>query len=109
VSNPNQRVSECILATRRNHSPTLLTDGRDIVVGDDGVAIALLLDRKDVNATDPTGVLYAPIYRSFAATDQPVIVRVHHSATVSADGRVIVAGGERLFLLLRSLTLCPSA
>ena len=77
---------ETMNVPRRNHSATLLSDGKVLLVGGRSVpsgspneATAELFDPETENFTFTTGFMAAP--------------RRFHSATLLADGRVLIAGG----------------
>jgi hypothetical protein len=68
--------------TRRDHTATLLTTGRVLVVGGQNSA-----PLASAELFDPTLGVWQPT--AAAATS-----RYHHTATLLADGRVLVAGGR---------------
>jgi large repetitive protein len=77
---------------RRNHTATLLPDGRVLVVGggqDSGMTMWAVADRSLATAEiwDPATGLFSP-------TGPMADARQLHSATVLADGRVLVVGGS---------------
>lgn len=80
-----------LLNGRLYHSATLLHDGRVLLVGgmkiDDPSADATAEDMLD------SAELYDPSSGTFGATGQLTSPRIGHSATLLADGRVLIAGG----------------
>ena len=75
---------------RQSHSATLLPDGRVLAVGGlttppPGMAVGVT----------PTAELYDPATGTWSPTGSLVDAGVQHTATLLADGRVLVAGGSR--------------
>jgi hypothetical protein len=70
---------------RRDHTATLLPDGRVLVAGSPKVAL-----RDDESSAE----LYDPTTGSWTATGKMVRLRNGHTATLLPDGRVLVAGGH---------------
>ncbi len=68
---------------RSDHTATLLTDGRVLMVGgqDNDVLVA-------------SAELYDASSGSWTATANPATARQGHSATLLSDGTVLVAGGD---------------
>jgi hypothetical protein len=80
------------------HSATRLADGRVLVVG--GIAernVALPITPKlpilGVYTRGPAAEAYDPLTGGWLATSNTSIDRVAHTATLLADGRVLVTGG----------------
>jgi hypothetical protein len=71
-------------------SATALTDGRVLIAG--GRAAATEDDALNSNAI-ATAYLYDPATGSFSPTGSMTVARERHTATLLADGRVLVAGG----------------
>jgi len=74
-----------MIAERDSHTATLLADGRVLVVGG-----ADLMDGIDNLAT---AEIYDPATGKFTRTGSMAHGRAEHTATLLADGRVLVAGG----------------
>lgn len=74
---------------RRDHTATLLPDGRVLVIGGDGFAQRSLTHAK-AEVWDPTTGGFTPA----GSLKEP---RTYHTATLLADGRVLVAGGTDWF------------
>jgi Galactose oxidase, central domain len=72
-------------AGRWGHTATRLEDGRVLVVGG--------ADLADGYANLKTAELYDPATGKFSATGSMAVGRADHTATLLADGRVLIAGG----------------
>jgi len=70
-----------LAAGRYGHTATLLTDGRVLVAGGEG-----LTQLSDCEIYDPT-------FNSWTAAASLMTARAFHTATLLADGKVLVAGG----------------
>jgi hypothetical protein len=78
---------------REGHTATLLADGRVLIAG--GVRQAGGGDPTRRNATGPIAAaeLYDPRSNTFTATGSMTAPRMGQTATLLADGRVLIAGG----------------
>ena len=72
-------------ANREHYTATLLSDGRVLVTGGD--------DMSDGSAPLASAELYDPTTGAFSPTGSMTTPRVFQSATMLADGRVLIAGG----------------
>jgi Galactose oxidase, central domain/WD40-like Beta Propeller Repeat len=76
-----------LLATRGGKTATLLADGRVLVTGGYNCA------RAGEDGVWATAEIYDPVTATFSATGSMSTPREFHTATLLADGRVLVAGG----------------
>ncbi|HZP13219.1 MAG TPA: kelch repeat-containing protein [Nevskiaceae bacterium] len=72
------------------HAATLLTDGRVLVTGGNFCPLG---DPKGCHVTD-TAEIYDPASNRFVGTGSMTTPRQFHTATLLADGRVLIAGGS---------------
>jgi hypothetical protein len=79
-----------MMGARFLHTATLLADGRVLALG--GVGI-----QNGVEAVLTSGELYDPQTGTFSPTGSMAVPRQSHTATLLADGRVLVAGGDGTF------------
>ncbi|MFO0760653.1 MAG: hypothetical protein U0359_29515 [Byssovorax sp.] len=92
-------VAVPLRAPRANHTATLLPDGKVLLAGgragfaEDGDPMSNTLDPGPDGA--PWAEIFDPETETFEATPGPMVeLRSHHTATLLADGRVLLAGGE---------------
>ena len=79
-----------MLAHRYSHTATLLPDGRVLIVGGDSHASG----RRERADRGIAAELYTPSRRAFTATGNLTTPRAFHNATLLADGRVLISGGQ---------------
>ncbi len=68
---------------RRNHTATLMADGKTLIAGGDNAAVAL-----------SSAELYDPKTQSFSTLAAMTTSRTGHTATLLPNGQVLVAGGD---------------
>ena len=73
-------------AARNSHTATLLANGKVLAVGG--------FNNEPVNATQKSAELYDPDTGGWTPTASLNVVRGNHAATMLADGRVLVTGGN---------------
>jgi membrane peptidoglycan carboxypeptidase len=71
---------------RYGHSATLLQDGDVLIVGGSSSSVT--------GAPLPTAELYNPNSETFSAVDNMNTAHANHTATLLADGKVLIAGGS---------------
>lgn len=79
-------------AGRIGHTATLLLDGRVLIAGGSRYTADAGLDGSGQPLT-ATAELYDPATAVFTPTGSMTTPRAHHTATLLADGRVLIAGG----------------
>ncbi|MFP2934237.1 kelch repeat-containing protein, partial [Pyxidicoccus sp. 3LG] len=86
-----QPLTAPLTATRSAHTATLLADGRVLVVG--GMR---RLGTFPIPTSEPvaSAELYDPTTDTWSATSPLAEARYSHTATLLADGRVLVVGGQ---------------
>ena len=77
---------------RAGHTATPLANGQVLILG--GIGAPGLFPGSSVLAS---GLVYNPRTDSFQATPPMSLPRIHHTATLLEDGRVLVAGGSGLY------------
>ena len=78
--------TDCMSATRFNHTATLLANGKVLVAGGGGYGNNEFLQLAEE--------LYDPSSGTFTLTGRLSVGRAAHTATLLADGKVFLAGGE---------------
>jgi hypothetical protein len=76
-----------MLTARGYHTATLLTDGRVLIAGGDP-------SNNNYSSLIGSAEIYDPKTGTFSATGSLVTTRAFHAATLLADGRVLLAGGQ---------------
>lgn len=71
---------------RNGHTATVLADGRVLITGGSEL-------RQDANRRLRKSEIYDPATGTFTATDSMTFKRQWHTATLLADGRVLITGG----------------
>jgi hypothetical protein len=79
-------ASAHLLSQRAWHTATLLNDGRVLIAG--GYRSTRMRE------VSPTAELFDPATQSFVAVGQMSAARAAHRATLLADGRVLITGGQ---------------
>jgi Tol biopolymer transport system component len=91
-----------MLAPRESHTSTLLADGRVLITGgltgpaangSAGVTLAAFRLAETSANVLKTAEIYDPTTGTFSKTDSMSSIRSQHTATLLADGRVLVVGG----------------
>ena len=89
-------------AAREFHTATLLNDGRVLVAGGvsgppvlaaGGIVLASVTTADSSSSVLSTAEIFDPLSGTFRKTGSMGTFRDHHTATLLADGRVLVAGG----------------
>ncbi|HEY8977506.1 MAG TPA: kelch repeat-containing protein [Burkholderiaceae bacterium] len=83
---------------RSSHTATLLPDGRVLVTG--GSTVSTSASQGYVN--NASAEIYDPVANTWTATPPMSVARSHHSATLLADGTVLVVGGENAAYLVEA-------
>jgi hypothetical protein len=84
-------ASAHLLSQRAWHTATRLNDGRVLIVGG--------YRSTRTREVSPTAELFDPATRSFITVGQMSAARAAHRATLLADGRVLITGGQDATLL----------
>lgn len=82
------KTTGSLTAARFSHTATLLMDGKVLLVGGYEKSI------RNVNEPLSSTELYIPSARKFKSTGILATARVHHTATLLQNGKVLIAGGE---------------
>lgn len=88
---------------RFGHTATLLADGKVLIAGG-GDAAGNFLGQEAAGYFLATAELYDPVAGTFTSTGNMTTARSSHTATLLADGRVLIAGGFSV-----PQTACPPA
>jgi len=83
---------------RASHAATLLSDGRVLVTG--GSTVSTSASQGYVN--NASAEIYDPVANTWTATPPMSVARSHHTATLLADGKVLVVGGENATYLVEA-------
>ena len=83
---------------RASHTATLLSDGRVLVTG--GSTVSSSTSQGYVN--NASAEIYDPVANTWTATPPMSVARSHHTATLLADGKVLVVGGENATYLVEA-------
>lgn len=91
-----------------DHTATPLRDGTVLITG--GASDDAFVGVAQQPAAVSTAWIYDPVANSFARTGAMVEARIHHTATLLASGKVLVAGGaDRQSPLLEGFSDCASS
>ena len=82
------RTEDALELARTGHSATLLADGRVLIAGGSMNTFK--------NGTTATAELWDPVAGTITPTGSMRIDRIGHAATLLADGRVLIIGGQRI-------------
>jgi len=83
---------------RSSHTATRLPDGRVLVTG--GSTVSTSTSQGYVN--NASAEIYDPVANTWTATPPMSVARSHHTATLLADGKVLVVGGENATYLVEA-------
>jgi hypothetical protein len=87
------QVTGSMSTGRLGHTATLLLDGRVLVAGGSGWLGDAVPNLPAVDPLIASAELYDPATGRFDLTGSMATRRAHHTATLLADGRVLIAGG----------------
>jgi hypothetical protein len=79
-------------SARFDHTATTLRDGRVLIAG--GMSKDGWVPGQGLPVAPPALLVYDPMTGAFAPAGPMVTARTWHTATLLADGRVLIAGGE---------------
>ena len=92
-----------LVIPRAAHTATLLPDGTVLVVGGGQ------LDIDDLLVSIASAEVFDPTQGKFAATGRPCVARELHTATLLANGKVLIVGGNEFSGYPTWLTSIPNA
>lgn len=81
---------------RRNHTATVLRDGRVLIVGGSLLACDDFFSCPGASDIHASAEIYDPATGTFTLTGNLTFARYDHTATLLPDGRVLIAGGTHI-------------
>jgi len=91
---PSLSALPAMAMPRKGHTATSLRDGRVLIVGGRYDIYDSKATNQNTTKTTATAELYDPATESFAPTGALSTARTGHTATLLADGRVLIAAGS---------------